>query len=205
MCAGELRRDRYNASVRSSEMHMRVATASICGAAVLLSACGGSGKSSSATTCEPPQDVGSKTSATKPTMTALLTNVAVTPDSCVDRVEFTFRPTHDGTGAPGYRVSYLAADKALVEDGSGSPVAVKGSAYLVVRFEPAATGDLSGPELVRTYTGARRIAAPENAHSVRELVKSGDFEAVLTWVVGVDGQRPFDVTASGSRVVVTIG
>ena len=185
-------------------MNVHVATASICGAVVFLTACGGSGKSSSAT-CEPPQNLGSATNTTHPTATTLLTNVAITPGSCVDRVEFAFKPTPDGTGTPGYRVSYLPADKALVEDGSGAPVAVKGSAYLVVRFEPAATADLSGAELVRTYTGPRRIAAPENAHAVRELVKSGDFEAVLTWLVGVDGHRPFDVTASRSRVVVTIG
>ena len=66
-------------------------------------------------------------------------------------------------------------------------------------------GCLSGVELVRTYMGPRRVAAPEDAHFVREAVKSGDFEAVLTWVVGLEGRRPFAVTASASRVVVTVG
>jgi len=65
--------------------------------------------------------------------------------------------------------------------------------------------DLSGPELVRTYTGPKRIAAPENAHSLREVVKSGDFEAVLTWVIGLDDRRPFAVTRSADGIVVTIG
>src|ERR1051326_6356065 len=184
-------------------MNVRVAVASICGATAFLAACGGSSNAPSAT-CAPPQNVDTKTSARKPTATALLTTVRIASDECVDRVEFTFKPASDGTGAPGYRVSYLPADEALVEDGSGAPVTVKGSAYLVVRFEPAATADLSGVGLVRTYTGAKRIAAPENAQSVRELVKSGDFEAVLTWVVGLEGRRAFAVTASGTRVVVTI-
>jgi hypothetical protein len=185
-------------------MNVRSASASMCAASVFLAACGGSGTSSS-TACVRPQSVGSAASTTKPTATALLTKVAIAGDACGDRVEFTFKPRHDRESAPGYRISYLPADEALVEDGSGAPVAVRGSAFLVVRFEPAATADLSGTELVRTYTGPRRIAAPENAHSVRELVKSGDFEAVLTWVVGVEGRRPFAVAASASRVVVTIG
>jgi hypothetical protein len=36
-------------------------------------------------------------------------------------------------------------------------------------------------------------------------VKSGDFEAVVTWVIGLSGQRPFTTTVTDSRLVVTIG
>jgi hypothetical protein len=62
-----------------------------------------------------------------------------------------------------------------------------------------------GDELVRTYTGPKRLAPPEDAHFVRELVKSGDFEAVVTWVIGLDERRPFTTRVADSRLVVEIG
>ena len=65
--------------------------------------------------------------------------------------------------------------------------------------------DRSGPELVRTYKGPKRISAPENARALREVVKTGDFESVLTWVIGLEERRPFAVTRSADGVVVTIG
>jgi hypothetical protein len=174
-----------------------------CAAIVLLAGCGGGGGKPAATTCPPL--TGARTSATntaRPAETILLTGVSIDATDCVDRVEFAFKPT--AAGPPGYRISYLPADRALVEDGSGAPIAVKGTAYLVVRFEPAATADISSEVLQRTYTGPKRLAAPPGAHAVREVVKSGDFEAVLTWVIGVDGHRPFTVTITGSRVVLRI-
>ena len=70
-------------------------------------------------------------------------------------------------------------------------------------FEPAATADLSGAKLERTYTGPRRIQ-PAGMHFVREIVKTGDFEAVLTWAIGLSERRPFMVTSSGSPPRLTI-
>jgi hypothetical protein len=132
----------------------------------------------------------------------LLTDVRVDTQECVDRVEFSFRA--NPPGPPGFRVSYLPAEQALVEDGSGAAIDLKGKAYLVVRIDPAATADLSSEELVRTYTGPKRLDAP-GARFVREIVKSGDFEAVVTWVIGVDEKRPFRAAVSKSRLVVTVG
>ena len=180
---------------------MRPAIASICAAAGLLTGCGGGTKPSSATDCKSPKSAGVVSVASRPSEAALLTAVSVESDACIDRVKFAFEPGP----FPGYRVSYAPAETALVEDGSGASVAVDGSAYLVVRFEPAATASLDGHELVRTYRGPRRIPAPENAHMLREVVKSGDFESVLTWVIGVEERRPFAVTKSADGVVVTIG
>jgi hypothetical protein len=134
---------------------------------------------------------------------ALLTDVSFEAADCVDRITFDFR--EDLQAAPGYTVEYRPADQALVEDGSGNRIELEGDAYLVVRFEPAATGDLSGEELVITYEGPRRFET--DGRYVREVVKSGDFEAVLTWVIGVSEQRPFRVVESSSppRLVVEVG
>jgi hypothetical protein len=172
------------------------------GAAFFLAGCGGGGDHASSA-CQALSGAGTAArTGPRPSETMLLTDVTIGSRECVDRVEFAFRKNEPGP--PGFRVSYVPADQALVEDGSGAPIKVDGGAYLIVRFEPAATADLSGEELVRTYTGPRRLDEPD-ARFVREIVKSGDFEAVLTWVIGVSGERPFKSSVSDSRLVVEIG
>lgn len=117
--------------------------------------------------------------------TALLERVAVAGHDGYDRVVFQFR-----NGLPGYRVGYV--EPPLREDGSGNVVNLDGNAFLVVRMEPASGFDLSVPEGELIYTGPRRIPG-DGTSVVREIVRTGDFEAVLTWAVGLDGRVPFRV------------
>ena len=71
-------------------------------------------------------------------------------------------------------------------------------------MEPASGADLSGEELRITYKGANRITPSTSV--VTELVRTGDFEAVLTWVVGVKGKPGFRVNqaknAAGKPVLI---
>ena len=117
---------------------------------------------------------------------------------CTDAVTFTFDAL--AADAPGYRVEYQPGP--ITQDASGEPVTVAGGAYLVVRFEPAYGFDFeSGQD---TYTGPSRVTAP-GSFFVQEVVQTGDFEAVLSWVIGVDQQRPYTVTTSGTTArTVTI-
>jgi len=140
----------------------------------------------------------------QPTGTMLLTDVTAAAEKCADRIAFDFRP--DRSETPGYRVEYRPAEDAQTEDGSGNHVDVEGSAFLVVRMEPAATADLSGEDVKMTYTGPRRFAATGAKHAT-EVVKIGDFEGVVTWTIGLDERRPFRLVTSGSppRLVVEIG
>jgi hypothetical protein len=133
--------------------------------------------------------------------TIFLTDVQVEARDCSDRVSFTFR---DGAGLPGYSVSYEPASTAKIEDGSGRPVEIAGSDFLVVRFMNAMTAEITGEEVTPTYTGPRRIKAEETRFA-REVVKTGDFEALVTWVIGLDGKRPFTATASDAHLVVEVG
>src|SRR5436189_4652604 len=130
---------------------LRLGLVSVVG--VLLAAgCGGSAKQSAGTStgerCATTGDTGVRTGA-KPTATTLLTEVKTEHDACVDRITFTFKPKP--TEAPGYRIEYRPAEEAQTEDGSGNHIAVAGSAFLVVRFEPAATVELSGDQPKFTY------------------------------------------------------
>ena len=159
----------------------------------------------STTTCTEPAGAGTvEQQGPRPNGTMLLTAVSATGDGCVDRLSFSFRP--DTTEAPGFRIEYQSRDAALVEDGSGKRLDADGSAFLVVRIDPAATADMVGSDLVFTYKGPRRFK-PDGTSHVRELVKSGDFESVVTWAVGLDERRPFSVSTSSSppQLVVEIG
>ncbi|MGQ0823612.1 MAG: AMIN-like domain-containing (lipo)protein [Actinomycetota bacterium] len=128
----------------------------------------------------------------------LLIDVALTTGDCTDAVTFTFDAL--APDAPGYRVAYEPGP--VVQDGSGEPVAVAGGAYLAVRFEPSYGYDFDAD--IETYTGPDRVSSP-GAFFVQEVVDVGDFEGVVTWVIGVDEERPYTATADGSTTrTVTI-
>ncbi|HSK15884.1 MAG TPA: hypothetical protein VK915_06910 [Gaiellaceae bacterium] len=132
--------------------------------------------------------------------TALLTAVRLGRNEGFDRVVFEFRPG----ATPGYRVRYVRPP--IREDGSGRRIEVDGDAFLSVRMEPASGFDLTGEgELV--YTGPTRLDGDDvGAEVVEEVVRTGDFEAVLNWVAGLDERVPFRVfVLSGPpRVVVDV-
>jgi hypothetical protein len=160
-------------------------------AVVLLGGCGGNDDEApvSSTTTPMPELVGASTEPVvwtgESTETALLTDVRAARHSGYDRVVFEFR-----NGIPGYDVRYV--EPPVRADGSGEEVAVAGSAVLVVRMDPALDADLTQEAAPLTYTGPTRFQ-PDTAMVV-ELVRTGGFEAVLTWAIGVDGKLPFLVT-----------
>lgn len=132
------------------------------------------------------------------TETALLERVAVGRHEGFDRVVFQFRG-----GVPGYRVEYV--DPPIKEDGSGNVVHVKGNAFAQVRMEPASGFDLNTAEGLLVYKGPKRIdGSSAGAGVIQELVRTGDFEAVLTWVVGLSDRADFRVTTTQSpaRLIV---
>ena len=128
---------------------------------------------------------------------ALLTDVRAAAHDGYDRVVFQFR-----NGLPGYDVRYVG--RPVVADGSGDEVAVDGAAVLLIRMEPALDADLTQASAPRTYTGPTRFTPATSA--VRELVRTGGFEAVLTWAAGVDEERPFLVTTleNPTRLVIDV-
>jgi len=145
---------------------------------------------------------GKQASSTKPSKTMLLSAVHADSEICADRLIFDFKQANGAH--PGYAIEYKPADEAQTEDASGNHIPIAGRAFLVVRFEPAATADTSGGTLDRTYTGPRTIS-PEGMHWVRQVSKTGDFEAVLTWAIGLSEKRAFKVTGAPSRLTIELG
>ena len=136
--------------------------------------------------------VASLLAGSSPPKTALLTHVKAEPS----RATFTFR------SAPLRITAGWVPKEKVAEDGSGRHVPVAGAAVLVVRFVPASGVDLSGSVLRITYEGPRRLK-PAARGAVREVVRVGDFEAMLSWAIGLDRRRAFRIVRSGPNVVVT--
>jgi hypothetical protein len=182
-------------------------------AALLLAGCGGKDD-------EPPRDTTATATTTETTGTtttpalegastdpvgvdavvdevALLTDVRAARHGGYDRVVFEFRNV-----APGYDVRYV--QKPVHADASGEEVPVSGAVVLLVRMEPALDADLTQESAPRTYLGPQRLT-PDTA-VVAELVRTGGFESVLTWAVGVAEERPFKVTRleSPARIVIDV-
>lgn len=117
-----------------------------------------------------------------------------------DRVVWRF----DGP-APTYRAAYV--DMPVTADGSGEPVELQGAAALQLIMTPASGVELDGEEVREIYAGPDRISgADAGADVVREVVQTGDFEATLSWAVGIDRRAPFTVTTltHPGRIVVDI-
>jgi hypothetical protein len=108
-----------------------------------------------------------------------------------DRLVFQFHG-----GLPGYRVGYVQPP--IVAGASGRPLRVAGRAFLELRLDPATSAGFAGEKRIE--------GAPAGARMVRELVRSEDFEAVLTWVAGVGAREPFRVFTlrSPARIVVDL-
>lgn len=137
------------------------------------------------TSVSPPADLG----------VGLLTDLQVGGVEGVDQVTFTFK---DGK-IPGYAVAYI--EPPVRQDGSGNEVEVEGNAFLEIRFAPASGVDLLNT-LEPTYTGPNEVRG--DTEVVTEVVRTGDFEAHLTWVVGVDDEVPYRIETDPATGTVTV-
>jgi hypothetical protein len=109
-----------------------------------------------------------------------------------DRVVFEFRGA-----VPEHRISYVDQ---LVEDGSGDPVSVAGAADLEVVFQGANAHQENGSPTI----SPRRFSP--GLPAVKEIAQLGDFEAVVSYGIGVDQRRPIQVStlSNPSRLVIDI-
>jgi hypothetical protein len=121
-----------------------------------------------------------------------LTDVRAGGHTGFDRVVFEFRGA-----VPEHRVRYVDQ---LVQDGSGRPVSVAGAADLEVVFQGANAHTEDGTPTI----SPRRF--PTGLAAVREVAQIGDFEAVVTYGIGVDRKRPLKVSTltNPSRLVIDV-
>jgi hypothetical protein len=127
--------------------------------------------------------------------TAHLVAVRAARQDTVDRVVFEFSER-----VPGYKVAY--APKPLTGT-SGKEVSLAGSAALVVRMEAASGFNVDTGKPI--YSGPQRVQ-PAGTRAVQEAAQVEDFEAVLTWAVGLNAETPFRVSTleSPPRLVIDL-
>lgn len=125
---------------------------------------------------------------------AVLREVRAASQEGFDRVVFEF----EGSSVPGYRVGYI--NPPAVQCGSGEAVEVAGSALLQVRLSPAQAHTEAGEATVRERE--RRPGLPV----LQEMESICDFEADVTWVLGLAARSRFRVQelASPARLVIDI-
>jgi hypothetical protein len=129
-----------------------------------------------------------------PKEVALLSDVRAARHEGFDRIVFEFA----GGSPPGYHLEYI--DKPVRKCGSGDATAIAGDGWLEVRFEPANA---------HTTAGAPAIAHRDQLVDmvvVKQLQQTCDFEAVVSWVIGVRRPNPYRVLALNdpTRLVVDV-
>lgn len=124
---------------------------------------------------------------------AQLVDVRAARNEGYDRVVFELRET-----VPGYHIEYV--DSPIRDCGAGDVRSIAGDGWLEVRLYPA---------VAHTAAGAPTIAERERALTLpilRELELTCDFEAVVTWVLGVASPHRYSVLELNEppRLVVDI-
>lgn len=121
-----------------------------------------------------------------------LTDVRAGGHTGFDRVVFEFRGA-----VPTHRVRYVDQ---LTQDGSGRPVSVAGAADLEVVFQGANAHQQDGAPTI----SPRRFST--GLPAVKEVAQIGDFEAVVSYGIGVDRKRPLKVStlSNPSRLVIDV-
>jgi hypothetical protein len=124
--------------------------------------------------------------------TPTLVDVRAGSHAGFDRVVFEFQGD-----VPQHRIGYVDQ---LVEDGSGNPVSVAGAADLEVVFQGANAHKEDGSPTI----SPRRFSP--GLPAVKEIAQLGDFEAVVSYGIGVDQRRPIQVStlSNPSRLVIDI-
>jgi hypothetical protein len=127
---------------------------------------------------------------------ALLVDVRVgahPEDGGFDRIVFEFDDNQRPSGLVGYKDE-------VSQCGSGEGVDPAGSHILAVHFD-----------FTNAHTEAGELSIPSTevtgpANSILEAVSTCDFEAVVEWAVGTNGEKPFTVTLleGPNRVVIDV-
>lgn len=138
-------------------------------------------------TCTPTIGLGGTTAR------ATISDVRVGTHDGYDRIVFEF-----DAGIPA--VTIEAAVPPFYQDASGLPIAVAGTAFLKITMTGASSASLEG---VVMYDGPSSFE-PDFPRLVH-LIQGGDFEAISTWYVGLDGGACLRVfTLDNSRLVIDL-
>jgi hypothetical protein len=131
--------------------------------------------------------------------TAPVTDVRYNDENC-PRIVFQFSGDH----TPGYKIEYVSPP--FTDCGAGQTIDTStwgADNFIEIRMFPSGGVDLSkGYE--PTYKGPRDIDVKGDV--LKHMKVTCDFEAVFTWLVGLDGKHPFKLEklSNPSRMILDI-
>ncbi len=125
------------------------------------------------------------------------TEVELESEDGVDRITFEFEPEPSAPNRPPWH--HISFVDELVTEGEGRPVEIEGEAFLLVSFQAIGV-DLSGEEPVEVYTGPKEFT-PGFA-TLMEAEHLGDFEAQVSWGIGLADRACFVLEARRDRITL---
>jgi hypothetical protein len=123
--------------------------------------------------------------------------VEVGSEGGVDRVTFRFRKREGAPDVPPFHIVRFV-DEPLT-DPEGSPADIEGGAFVQIIFQAFGV-DLSGEEPVEIYTGPKEFSP--GFSTVLEVEELGDFEATISWAIGLSARTCFVVDATPTRITL---
>jgi hypothetical protein len=130
-----------------------------------------------------------------------LTDVRVGAHDGYDRIVFEFEEPHPNPGGKGGipRFEIRQAKPPFTEDPSDTPIHVEGDAFVQIVFQGATGYDFEGNA---TYDGPRRLTP--GFGTLTQAVEGGDFEATMTWILGLSRPTCWEIHAlhNPERVVI---
>jgi hypothetical protein len=125
------------------------------------------------------------------------TEVELESEDGVDRITFEFEPEPSAPNRPPWH--HISFQDELITEGEGAPVEVEGDAFVIVSFQAIGV-DLSGEEPVEVYTGPKEFT-PGYA-TLLEAEHLGDFEAQVSWGLGLTEKTCFVLEAKRDRITL---
>lgn len=114
---------------------------------------------------------------------AFFTDLRVGTHDGYDRVTLEFGPAEEGEDAVVPKFTVRAIEPPIREDGRGNVVEMEGEVFAEIRVHGASGVDLSGEEFQEVYTGPEEFK--REFPVLREAQQTGDFEATLSWALGL--------------------
>jgi hypothetical protein len=115
----------------------------------------------------------------------------------LERITFFFRPRDPAIDqAPSHFVRFVDT---LNTDAEGAPADVEGEAFLLVVFSAFGV-DLSGEEPVQIYKGPKELTP--DLSTVVELEQVGDFEATISWGIGLSRRACYVLEAERDHLTL---
>jgi hypothetical protein len=123
--------------------------------------------------------------------------VEVESEEGVDRVTFRFETNQPNVMQPPYHVVRFQDE--LHTDPEGAPADIEGEVFILVVFGALGV-DLSGEEPEEIYTGPEEFTP--GFGTVLEVEQLGDFEATITWGIGLSAEECFVLDAGPDHLTL---